>query len=266
MEQSNNTSVKKSNNAVAFFPLAIVLVEVLTIVSAYDAAFGEGDLDFLEGRIKTPPISMLMYTGTGKRLGQVGLPLVSILAYTCLTPFFRGMERMVGSDTSHNKIFSCLRWSVVIAFAFLSIVGILPLQSDLPLAMKKEVPISLQSIVHQGSASMFFMVSILHMGIWLYFVTRKCSTALPFHYKNSPKSFLFKASCFLLCFFPFPAAILLHPVSPVNKRLSLTKADSGGIMQYALVTCISSFFASYSCELWLMGKEEDVASARKKKD
>jgi hypothetical protein len=251
-----------SGRAFAFLPLGIFIVALISIVAAYVAAFDNGDMGFLEGRVKTPPISILMYAGPGKRIGQVGFPLVAILGWACLPQFFRGIERAVGRD-AHKRILNFLRFSIMIAFSSLAIVGLYPLQPDLALAMKKEVPVSWQSIIHQGAASLFFLFAILHMGTWLYFVTKKCSDTLPFHYKNSPKSFYFKALCFALCFLPLPAAVLLHPVSPVRKRLSLTKADAGGITQYALVACVSCFFASYSCELWRMEKEK---SANKTKD
>lgn len=240
----------------ALLPLGIFVVALITIVAAYLAAFGNGDMDFLNGRIKTPPISMLMYLGTGKRIGQVGFSLVSTLGYTCLPQFFRGVEERItiimGDKEKHKRTLNFLRISIGIAFANLAIVGLLPLQADLHLVLKKEVPISWQSIIHQSAAGIFFLAAILHMGSWIYFVTRTCSDRLPFHYKNSPRSFYFKMMCLVLCFLPLPAAMLLHPISPLRKKLSLSKADAGGITQYALVACVSSFFASYSCELWTM--------------
>ncbi|CAJ1957959.1 unnamed protein product [Cylindrotheca closterium] len=241
-----------TNSLFALLPLGIFFVALITIIAAYIAAFGNGDMDFLNGRIKTPPISMLMYRGAGKRIGQVGFSVVSMLGFTCLPQFFRGVERIVGDRETHKWTLGFLRISISIAFANLAIVGLLPLQADLHLAMKKEVPISWQSIIHQGAAGIFFLTGIMHMGSWIYFVTRSCSDRLPFHHKNSPKSFRFKLICFVLCFLPLPAAMLLHPISPLRKKLSLSKADSGGITQYALVACVSSFFASYSCELWMM--------------
>lgn len=247
----------------ALLPLGIFFVALITIVAAYISAFGNGDLDFLDGRVKTPPISLLMYRGTGMRMGQVGFPLVSILAYSCMFPFFRGVERIVGDGEKYRWNFHFLRISVTIAFANMAVVGILPLQPDIHLAMKKEVPISWQSIIHQGAAGIFFATAIIHMGGWIYFVTRKCSEGLPFHYKNSPRSLSFKLMCFVLCFFPLPAAMLLHPISPLRKKLSLSKADSGGITQYALVACVSSFFASYSCELWTMAHLNQSSKAKK---
>mmetsp|Transcript_32377 Transcript_32377/g.78686 ORF Transcript_32377/g.78686 Transcript_32377/m.78686 type:complete len:268 (+) Transcript_32377:752-1555(+) len=236
----------------ALLPLGIFLIALITIIAAYIAAFGNGDLDFLNGRVKTPPISMLMYTGTGKRIGQVGFSLVCILCYVCLPEFFLKVERIVGDRETYKKTLNFLRISVAIAFANLAVVGLLPLQPDMHLVIKREVSISWQSIIHQSAAGIFFLTAIVHMGSWMYFVTRQCSDRLPFHYKNSPRSFYFKMICFILCFFPLPAAMLLHPISPLRRKLSLSKSDSGGITQYALVACISSFFASYTCEFWLM--------------
>lgn len=249
----------------ALLPLGIFLVALTTIVAAYIAAFGNGDMDFLNGRIKTPPISILMYTGTGKKIGQIGFSLVSILGFSCLPQFFGGVERIVGDQgKKHKRTMNFLRISIYIAFVNLAIVGILPLQADLHLAIRKEVPISLQSIIHQGAAAIFFLTAILHMGCWIYFVTRICPVGLPFHYRNTPRSFCFKLICFTLCFLPLPAAMLLHPVSPLRKRLSLSKSDSGGITQYALVACVSSFFASYSCEFWMMTHERPDEKDKRK--
>jgi hypothetical protein len=244
----------RRRNAFIFLPLGILIVALITIISAYYVSFGNGTMDFLNGRIKTPPISLLMFSGSGKRIGQVGLPLVSLLGYACLPEFFHGVERIAGQQR-YPKTMYYMRMSIMIAFASLAIVGILPLQSDLPLAMKKEVPISWQSLIHQLNAGFFFFFGICHMGIWLYFVTGICEKTLPFHYQNSPKSFYLKALCFLLCLFPLPGAILVHPVSPFRKKLSFTKADTGGILQYILVTCVASFFASYSCELLVMEQQ-----------
>lgn len=245
----------------AFMPLGIFFVASVTIFAAYVAAFDNGDLAFLGGRVKTPPISLLMFAGPGKKIGQVGFPLVAILGCACLPSFFRGIEQAVGRG-SHKRTLNFLRLSIMIAFSALAVVGLLPLQPDLALAMKKEVPISWQSIIHQGAASVFFIFAILHMGTWLYFVTKKCSDMLPFHYKNSRKSFCIKAFCFVLCFVPLPLAVLLHPVSPVRKRLSLTQADAGGITQYALVACVACFFASYSCEMWQMENDKHAKEAK----
>jgi len=95
---------------------------------------------------------------------------------------------------------------------------------------------------------------MIHMGLWLRF-TMQCPSSQIYHYQTSSKSFAFKLVCLGLCFFPLPTAFLLHPISPLKHRLALTDADAGGITQYALVTCVASFFASYSYELWYLQKD-----------
>lgn len=239
---------------VALSPLGLFLIAFITIITSYQATFEHGILDFLGGRVKTPPISLLMFAGPGKRIGQIGFGLVSILGCGCLPTFFSGLES--ATDQASGTIILLLRGSVLIAFSCLAVVGLLPLQEDIDLVITKKHPISWQSIIHQLAAALFFLFSIMHMGIWLYFTARKCeSSNNSFHYKNSSKSFVFKTICFTLCLFPLPTAFLLHPVSPVRKRLSLTQADAGGLTQYALVACVSCFFASYSSELWFMEKQ-----------
>ena len=84
----------------------------------------------------------------------------------------------------------------------------------------------------------------------------------PLHFRHASRSFAFKVGCLVLCFFPLPTAMLLHPASPVRGYLSLTDADAGGLNQYALVACVSAFFASYSLELDRLGRWQ---AARTKK-
>ena len=257
------SSTSRRRKAFALLPLGLVFVEYITIAKAYKAAFASDVLDFLNGRVKTPPISLLMFAGPGKMIGQIGFPLISVLGCSCLPEFFRGIEKASGQQLAkeYSNILLLLRVSVLIAFSCLAVVGLLPLQEDINLVITQKYPVNWQSIIHQIAAALFFMLSIFHMGIWLYFTARKCSSTMPIHYKNSSKSFAFKALCFLFSLFPLPAAFILHPVSPLRKKLSLTNADAGGLTQYALVACVSCFFASYSYELWYMENQNTFSSS-----
>jgi hypothetical protein len=239
---------------IALLPLGILFFAILTIFAAYRATFQSGVLDFQHGRVVAPPISMLMFAGPGKRIGQVGFPMVSILFGCCAPTFFGGVTKTVGPQ-AHKTLLKSLRISSFIAFSCLAVVGLLPLQADLALLITHQAPLHWTSIIHQTAAAFFFFFCILHMGIWLYFCRVSSDPRLFLHATKSPKSFRFKSACFVLCFFPLPTAFMLHPVSPARRHFHyLSMADAGGLTQYALVACVASFFASYSCEMWHLQK------------
>ena len=241
-----------SQKAIAFLPLGILAFATTTIVAAYKATFASGVLDFQHGRVTTPPISMLMFAGPGRLMGQIGFPAVSVLFGMVGPTFFQRLSQAITFADSQKR-HTFLQWSLkgtsLIGFLCLAIVGIIPLQEDLELVIKRQIPIRWDSILHQSAAGVFFFCGILHMGLWLA-LTMTCHPTLPFHWTQSPKSFRLKVLCFFLCFFPLPTAFLLHPISPIRKKLSLNSQDAGGITQYALVACVSTFFTSYACELW----------------
>lgn len=242
-----------SQKVVSLLPIGILGLAIATIVTAYKATFMAGVLDYQGGRVTTPPISMLMYKGPGRIVGQVGFPSISLLFGSIAPTFFRGLHRAMETSTSSKKhpvILFGLKTTAIFAFAALAVVGILPLQDDLEDVMRGRVRIRWDSIVHQSAAGVFFLCGIVHMGLYLYMSRFACDPSLVIHYKQSPKSFVLKLCCFVLCFVPLPTAFLLHPISPLRDKLQLTKADAGGITQYALVACVSTFFASYSCDLW----------------
>ena len=241
---------------IALLPLGILLFALLTIFAAYRATFQSGVLDFQHGRVVTPPISMLMFAGPGRRIGQVGFPMVSILFGCCAPTFFGGVAKTVGE--AHKTLLASLRNTSMIAFCCLAVVGLLPLQADLALVITHQAPVHWTSIVHQTAAAFFFLFCIVHMGIWLYFCRVSCDSRLFLHATKSPKSFWIKSACFVLCFLPLPTAFMLHPISPARRHFHyLSKADAGGLTQYALVTCVAGFFASYSCELWHLQKQQE---------
>lgn len=250
MPESSSSSLPSwQRKGMALLPLGILLCALLTISAAYQATFQNGVLDFQHGRVVTPPISMLMFAGPGRRIGQVGFPMVSILFGCCAPTFFGGVAKTVGPG-SHKTLLKYLKTTSLIAFACLAVVGLLPLQPDLALVITHQAPLHWTSIVHQTAAALFFFFCIVHMGLWLYFCRVSCDPRLVLHATNSPKSFGFKSACFVLCFLPLPTAFMLHPVSPARRHYHLSNADAVGVTQYALVACVAGFFASYSCELW----------------
>lgn len=251
---SASSAVTKRAKLEAFLPLGILLVAFVTIVASYQATFASDILEFQHGTVVTPPISMLMFAGPGRRYGQVGFPLVSLL-FGGVTPLFYRVLRTAIKKTRQlqsrtTSWIPVLLVTSTLAFVCLAIVGAIPLQENLPLLMLQKVPLEYDSIIHQSAAAFFFLFSIIHMGTWLLFCRFWAQSDLPFYYKNSPLSFAIKVVCFGLCFFPLPTAFLLHPISPLRQRLALSEADAGGITQYALVACVATFFASYSLELW----------------
>jgi len=190
----------------------------------------------------TPPISLLMYDGPGRALGQVAFPAVSLL-FGCVAPaFFRDLRRVTGA--AHPGLVA----TSAAAFAGLAVVGAVPLQRDVPAVMRGEARLGADSVLHQSAAAVFFAAAIAHMALWM----RLCVTsppASPLSYRVGWRSALFKGACALTSVFPLPAAFLLHPASPARRVLSLSEADAGGLQQYCLVLCVASFFASYSVEL-----------------
>jgi len=168
---------------------------------------------------------------------------------------------------------SSLKWSALAAFVGLALVGAIPLQRNVAAVMDGKAALSNASIVHQSAAAVFFAASIAHMCLWLRLAagynvacaaggSTRVPADCPLHFRHASRSFVFKAGCLVLCFFPLPTAMLLHPASPVRGYLSLTDADAGGLNQYALVACVSAFFASYSLELDRLGRWQ---AARTKK-
>lgn len=246
----HNVNLRLPQKALAVLPLGVLAFAVATIVAAYKATFAAGVLDYQHRPVTCPPISMLMFAGPGRRMGQIGFPSVSVLFNAVGWPFYGLLARVIASTKqNHPLLLLGLKATSTIGFIGLAIVGLIPLQEDLELLMKRRVELGWDSVVHQTAALVFFLGSIVHMGLWLWLAT-VCHPSLPIHRQRSPKSFALKATCFVLCFVPLPTAFLLHPISPLRKRLELNQNDAGGITQYALVACVSTFFASYASELW----------------
>ena len=229
-------------------PLLILLLALACIVSSYVLAFQSGVLAPLGGRIVTPPISLLMFDGPGRPIGQIGFPLVSLLFASCVPSLRRGTMQALLQHQNHKHLVDIGIAAACIAFAGLAVVGALPLQRDICYVMLGQAELTTDSIIHQSSAGVFFLGALVHMGTWLRLVTSVDASCVVARVR-APHSFYLKAACFLFSFLPLPAAFMLHPASPVRARLNLTEADSGGIQQYMLVLCVAGFFASYTIEL-----------------
>jgi len=168
--------------ALALLPLGIFGVALVTIVTAYHATFRHGILDFQHGKVVTPPISMLMFAGPGRRMGQIGFPTVSLLFGCCAPRFFKDIERSlhlvnrqqeehtatpppksVLVDQEFRTTLWLLKMTSGIAFLCLAIVGLIPLQSNLPdvfyaSSRAQQTLITWDSVVHQVSAGFFFII------------------------------------------------------------------------------------------------------------
>jgi hypothetical protein len=257
----------------ALRPLGIFAIALAAIVASYVCTFRLRLLDFDGGRgMTTPPISMLMFDGPGRLIGQVGFPLVTLCAVRCAQDF---LPLLAAVHPALDP--SSLKWSALTAFVGLAVVGAIPLQRDAPAVLAGTAALTTASIVHQSGAAVFFVGAIVHMGLWLRLVAGfevRCAAGgstrvpadSPLHRRNAPRSCAFKAGCLVLCFFPLPTAMLLHPASPVRGYLSLTDADAGGLNQYALVTCVAGFFASYTLELDSLAQWQASSDARTKKE
>ena len=231
-----------------YFPIFILALAIAVIVAAYILSFQSGVLDCMGGRFVTPAISLLMFDGPGRVLGQIGFPTISVLFAACVLPLKRGLEQAHRNAKLPVPNLTMVLGSACVAFLGLAVVGAIPLQQDVCAVMAGRTPLRNESIVHQSAAAIFFAASAVHMFTWLSLmanVRRECIISRA----SRPFSFWLKSACFVFSWLPLPTAFALHPASPVRTQLKLTEADAGGLQQYVLVACVSSFFASYSIEL-----------------
>jgi hypothetical protein len=232
-------------------PLLLLLYALLLIATLYWKAFSSGILECPGlGALVTPAISLLMFDGPGRVIGQIGFPALGAMFCTCVVPLRRGLQACLMNEPTPPST-NWLIASACIAFAGLALVGAVPLQRNVCDVMSGRAPLSPYSIIHQMCAAVFFAGSALHMALWLMLAAR-VSKSCTISRASRPFSFAFKACCFVLSWLPLPAAFALHPASPLRTRLRLSDADAGGIQQYMLVVCVACFFASYSIELHVL--------------
>ena len=162
--------------ALALLPLAVLALACGLIWSAYVATFQSGVLHGF-GPMKTPPISMLMFAGPGRAMGQLGFPVVSLLNFVCAKALFHGLEQLA----VHTRM---LKFTSTLAFVSLAVVGAIPLQADMLLVMKGLAKLNMSSGIHQGAAAIFFLMSIVHMVCWLRIVSTM-PRGSPLHFWSS---------------------------------------------------------------------------------
>ena len=242
---------------IALVPPLIFAVALAAIVAAYVSSARAGSLAFQGGLVTTPPISLLMFDGPGRLIGQIAFPTVTLTFASVAPTVFRDLRnaRRAPKNTPGLAITSA------IAFICLGLLGLVPLQRNVPDVMRGAAGLSSDSIVHQSAAAIFFLSSLLHQVLWLklcYAERESPITGALYH----SVSFWFKLGCTLFGVLPLPTAMLVHPASPARELLSLSDADYGGLHQYCLVLCVASFFASYSLELQGVLHPTRVSQAR----
>ena len=103
-------------------PLLFAFACVL-FVASYRATFSSGVLAPL-GDSLTPPISLLMFAGPGRRIGQLGFPTLCVGFYVCMRRLKRAL---VAAGIKSVLLFG----SANTAFAALAVVGLVPLGHEL---------------------------------------------------------------------------------------------------------------------------------------
>ena len=108
-----------SMEKIALLPPLLFVYACVLFVTSYHATFSSGVLAPL-GDSLTPPISLLMFAGTGRRIGQVGFPTLCVGFYVCM----RRLRRALSAAGIKGVL---LFGSANTAFAALAVVGLVPL-------------------------------------------------------------------------------------------------------------------------------------------
>ena len=104
---------------IALLPPLLFVYACVLFVTSYHATFSSGVLAPL-GDSLTPPISLLMFAGTGRRIGQVGFPTLCVGFYVCMR---RLRSALLAAGIKGVLLFG----SANTAFAALAVVGLVPL-------------------------------------------------------------------------------------------------------------------------------------------
>ena len=103
---------------IALVPPLIFAVALAAIVAAYVSSARAGSLAFQGGRVTTPPISLLMFDGPGRLIGQIAFPTVTLTFASVAPTVFRDLEeRRAPKNTPGLAITSA------IAFICLGLLG-----------------------------------------------------------------------------------------------------------------------------------------------
>ncbi|KAH3756884.1 hypothetical protein Pelo_11287 [Pelomyxa schiedti] len=122
-----------------------------------------------------PPIISL----TGRLMPErliyaVGLSLVAAsMAY--LGRYVHGfvVPRLTrGGGDQVGRLNTAAWWSIYVAAAGLCVQSVIPLQSDIFAVMNGEGSLKAQSVIHQGAALIFFLLTMLHTYLLLYMIKK----------------------------------------------------------------------------------------------
>ena len=113
------TLLLPSMEKIALLPPLLFVYACVLFVTSYHATFSSGVLAPL-GDSLTPPISLLMFAGTGRRIGQVGFPTLCVGFYVCMRRLRRAL---LAAGIKGVLLFG----SANTAFAALAVVGLVPL-------------------------------------------------------------------------------------------------------------------------------------------
>jgi hypothetical protein len=240
---------------VSVVPLLAAFVAVLTIVAAFALAKASGripsDLLFV-------PISFAAIGSPERFVYATGMAVVaSLLAAVAVLvdPLFR----FVGGElpASHSAYVTGARISAPFAVLGLLLHAMVPLD-DAALHLLGATPqlaqLTLQSSVHQGAASLFFMAGMLHIYcvVNVLAACRGVAAITPL-FTVAPESYRSKYSC-LLVLLLIPLAVVLHPVAvyflgaPIELSLDQSLL-ANALSQYMTVGAMLAFFVSYRHEL-----------------
>ncbi|KAK8791895.1 hypothetical protein WA158_005272 [Blastocystis sp. Blastoise] len=127
---------------------------------------------------------------------------------------------------------------------FLAIQAILPLQSDIFDVQDGKGLLNAQSMIHQGSAVILFVLAIIHSYLVCHVLWKNPNNLL-YHYSRYIKStaLFFMALSFIL-------SIGLHPASQFFGDNKMVTNNIGGISQWIFVFSMIFFFGSYSADFY----------------
>lgn len=266
----------------ALLPPLLFAFACVLFVTSYQTTFSSGVLAPL-GDSLTPPISLLMFAGPGRQIGQLGFPTLCVGFYVCMRRLKRAL---VAANVKSMLLFG----SANTAFAALAVVGLVTLRHELsqlsrvrvvhlshphphPQLHPHQVPLQLDilelqegggggggglalaSQLHMAAAAVFFLGALVHMATWLL-LALSVPRESPVHYRAAKASFGFKLCCCAGSIAPLPASFVYHPASPLARGRKASLVDQGGLQQWVLVGCIASFLASYALELAALPRHE----------
>lgn len=205
--------------------------------------------------LTTPAISLAVYKMPEHALYAVGLSA----GVAC---FVASSLPLLSHLLLHTR--PATKWMVRLAFLagtaaffFLWVQAVVPLQGNmraivddvaLDPAQRTNATLTLQSMVHQGSAALFFLLAFVHGALVMYLLWH-ASPASAVTPRANACGFAAKALSLLAAISPAPISFFYHPGSSSQGGFTRDSLNFGGLMQWVSVLALVAFFASYACEL-----------------